>query len=35
MGSNVSTTFITAPADPAQTLGIKVRGVFVRVCWGR
>ncbi|KIZ02673.1 putative UPF0468 protein C16orf80 like protein [Monoraphidium neglectum] len=25
MSSNVSTTYITTPADPAQTLGIKVR----------
>jgi hypothetical protein len=24
MGSNISTTFITCPADPAATLGIKL-----------
>ena len=24
MGTNVSTTFVTAPADPNQTLGIKL-----------
>jgi len=30
MSSNVSTTYITTPADPAQTLGIKVGGVVAR-----
>lgn len=32
MGSNVSTTYITTPADPAQTLGIKVCVTVCHVC---
>ena len=28
VGTNVSTTYVTCPADPRKTLGIKVGAIF-------